>query len=401
MLMTSLAGDGLSDASSGTMDRQRDYARAAGAAVEIVALTSPARAVAAAAAGDAVADAAGRVRVIPVAGASMLRAVPGLIRVARARAAVFQPALIYTQDPFFSGLAGLAASRAAPGAVLLVGNHSTIFSGDRWIAEKPARNCLLKRLAAHVFRHADAARVVNVDEAAALALACDLEPARIDAIPMPFAIEPFARPVDSAERIRARAMLGAGPDDPLLLWVGRPVPFKRLPVVIDAAGKVLRARPDARFAMVGDRRLAREDLDAMITATGAADRITWLDQGLPHDALPAVFAAADVFLMGSHYEGFGGVLVEAAAAGLPAVSTAADGPRAVIEDGVTGWLVPVDDAAALAHNTLVLLADPEMRVRMGATARARALDRFGYRATLDRVVESWQRQLALGHRNRS
>jgi 2-deoxystreptamine N-acetyl-D-glucosaminyltransferase/2-deoxystreptamine glucosyltransferase len=85
-----------------------------------------------------------------------------------------------------------------------------------------------------------------------------------------------------------------------------------------------------------------------------------------------VLAALDVLVLPSAYEEMGSVLVEAMAAGLPVVASAVGGIPEVVQDGVTGLLVPPGDADALAAALDRLVADPALRARLAAGARAHA-----------------------------
>jgi 2-deoxystreptamine N-acetyl-D-glucosaminyltransferase/2-deoxystreptamine glucosyltransferase len=93
-----------------------------------------------------------------------------------------------------------------------------------------------------------------------------------------------------------------------------------------------------------------------------------------HSAVPAVLASLDVLVLPSAYEEMGSVLVEAMASGLPVVASAVGGIPEVVRDGETGLLVPPGDVAALAGVLDRLAADPELRARLAAGARARARD---------------------------
>src|SRR5204862_7010979 len=101
---------------------------------------------------------------------------------------------------------------------------------------------------------------------------------------------------------------------------------------------------------------------------------------------PALTARATACVRASLKEGLPRALMEAAAAGRPAVATDVGGNREVIVDGVTGFLVPVGDAEALADRLARLLGDPALCRRLGAAARARAARLYDERAVTERIL---------------
>lgn len=113
---------------------------------------------------------------------------------------------------------------------------------------------------------------------------------------------------------------------------------------------------------------------------GLAGRIRFL--GMRED-VPELIAASQVYLLISHWEGFPRSILEALRAGLPVVATDVGGVREAVLDGETGFVVPEKDHAILAERLRTLLADPTLRGRMGAAARALYEAHF----TFDRLVE--------------
>lgn len=174
---------------------------------------------------------------------------------------------------------------------------------------------------------------------------------------------------------------------PLLLFVGKLRYYKGVDVLLRAMPGV----PEARLAVVGSgpmgdewRRLAAE--------TGAADRIRFLGE-VPDAALPAVYHAADVFVLpaSARSEAFGTVLVEAMAAGLPLVTTdLGTGTSWVNRHGTTGLVVPPRDPAALATALTTLLADVDRRNAMGTAGSERALSEFGVQRMVNRVLTIYE-----------
>ncbi|MDR3685359.1 MAG: glycosyltransferase [Coriobacteriia bacterium] len=186
--------------------------------------------------------------------------------------------------------------------------------------------------------------------------------------------EPSASVLARAEKIRAEH---AGRK--IVLFVGRLVYYKGADVLVRAMANV-----DADVIFVGRGPLESE-LREIAAANGVASRTTWVAP-TGDDELHAYYHAADVFALPSvaNSEAFGLVQIEAHAAGTPAVSTnlPTSVPYANL-DGVTGIMVPVGDVAALAEALNRLLADDELRARLGAQARERALTTF----TIPRMVE--------------
>lgn len=100
------------------------------------------------------------------------------------------------------------------------------------------------------------------------------------------------------------------------------------------------------------------------------------------DDVPELLAAADVLLLTSRPpEGMPGVLIEAGLAGIPAVSTDVPGAGEVIEDGVTGFIVGVDDSRGMADALERLIADRDVRLSMGDSARSRCVEHFSIRSS--------------------
>ena len=103
--------------------------------------------------------------------------------------------------------------------------------------------------------------------------------------------------------------------------------------------------------------------------------------------MPALYRTVDLVVLPSYREGLPKGLIEAAACGLPLVTTDVPGCREVVTDGVEGLLVPARDPAALAGAIGRLAADPALRKRMGEAARTKALACFDERLIISQVLE--------------
>jgi glycosyltransferase involved in cell wall biosynthesis len=187
------------------------------------------------------------------------------------------------------------------------------------------------------------------------------------------------------DRRTVRAALGVDDDTVLVGTVGRLVAEKGLPELFAA---VTRLPGNFVLVVVGAPDPVKPD------AIGADELTRAREHGvrfLGHrDDVDALYAAMDVFVLASHREGFPRAGMEAAAMGLPAVATDVRGCREVVDDGVTGSLVPADDPAALAE-ALRALQDPGLRRALGAAARTRAQQHFDERRVVEIVLDAYRR----------
>ncbi|MCO5166777.1 MAG: glycosyltransferase [Planctomycetes bacterium] len=201
--------------------------------------------------------------------------------------------------------------------------------------------------------------------------------------------------IDAApdRRDALRAELGVPPDHALIANVAHMADHKGQRYLVEAMPAILAARPRTVCAIVGDGELKGE-LEALAARLGVTGQLRF--PGFRED-VPSLLKALDVFVMPSHMEGLGTSVLDAMAAGAPVVGTRAGGMPESIEDGVTGLLCPVRDAAALAAAVLRLLDDPALGGRLAAAARARVVERFSTDAMVEGTIRAYQR-LAGGRR---
>jgi SAM-dependent methyltransferase len=159
-----------------------------------------------------------------------------------------------------------------------------------------------------------------------------------------------------------------------VLFVGRLVPEKALETWLAVAARVAAARPDVRFTVAGDG-ARRSALEARATALGIAHRVAFLGR-VPHAGLAPLYGRAAVLLLTSRSEGFGRVVVEAAAANTPAVAAGVGGVPDAVEHGVTGFVHAPDDVEGMAASVVALLDDPARRRALGVAAARHARTRF-------------------------
>jgi phosphatidylinositol alpha 1,6-mannosyltransferase len=177
----------------------------------------------------------------------------------------------------------------------------------------------------------------------------------------------WGRGVDTARfnpaRRSARIREWIAPGGELIVgYVGRLAPEKRVELLA-----AITALPGVRLVIVGggpaEAALRRQMPGALFLGPRRGDE------------LADIYASLDVFVHSGPYETFGQTVQEAAASGLPVVAPAAGGPLDLVDDGVTGYLVPPGDADAYAKAVAKLAGDPAARAAFGAAGRSKALSR--------------------------
>ncbi|RME08693.1 MAG: glycosyltransferase family 1 protein [Anaerolineae bacterium] len=177
----------------------------------------------------------------------------------------------------------------------------------------------------------------------------------------------------------AKEFIGIPASDTMLLYVGRIEPLKGVGLLIEAIGR-MRARGglDGRHLCIsiigGDPHVSREEMSAEMARlhdlrlqNGLEDLVTFLGRR-GQDTLPYYYSAADAVVMPSYYESFGMVALEAMACGTPVVASQVGGLAFLVQDGETGFHIPVGDVEALADRLTRLLNDRRLRQRMAARA---------------------------------
>jgi glycosyltransferase involved in cell wall biosynthesis len=252
------------------------------------------------------------------------------------------------------------------------GNNTDVVIDD----ELPNRagRWLMKRLIRHVYRSADCFLANSTDMAATLTPALGLDPARVRVI---------HNPIDIA---KVSALSGAdlpeAPQRPFIVTAGRLAHQKGHDVLLRAFA-ASRAARELDLVIIGQGALEAE-LKALAAELGVADRVHF--QGFVTNPW-AWFARARLFVLASRWEGCPNAVGEALACGAPTLVTDCRfGPRELVEHGTSGWVVRSGSVGALEAGLDLLLSDPALAARLGASARRRA-SQFN----LDRMVGEYSR----------
>lgn len=172
-------------------------------------------------------------------------------------------------------------------------------------------------------------------------------------------------------RVAVRRELGLG-QGPVLLMVARFAEQKGHPLLLEAWPEVLEHDPTSVLLLAGEGPTVMP-VAHQIAARGLAGSVRLLGQ---RRDVPDLMAAADLLVLASSFEGLPLVVLEAMAAGLPVVATAAAGTTEAVENQVTGWLSPVGDAPALAGTIGRALSNPVRLAEAGRAGRRRFEERF-------------------------
>jgi glycosyltransferase involved in cell wall biosynthesis len=191
------------------------------------------------------------------------------------------------------------------------------------------------------------------------------------------------RPAGDQERTAIRRELQLA-GAPLAIFAGRLVTEKGIDKLIDAWPRVLRSLPDAQLLLVGEG-AERPALEIRVRQLSLAHRVRFIASQA--DVAPYL-RAADAFVLPSYAEGMPIALLEAMACGLPCIATAVGGSTQLIDDGVTGRLVPPGDTSALAGSLIEALSGGV--AERGRQARERIVATYSLDIVTDRHIELYE-----------
>ncbi|WP_347753619.1 glycogen synthase [Agrococcus sp. ProA11] len=232
-----------------------------------------------------------------------------------------------------------------------------------------------------------------------------LDPERVVTIYNGIDLEAWS-PNHDADRARE---LGLDPDHPSIVFVGRITRQKGLPHLLRAARELpdgvqlilCAGAPDTPEIMAEVKALVQE-------LQQTREGVVWIDESLPREDLCALLTHATTFVCPSVYEPLGIVNLEAMACGAPVVGSGTGGIPEVIDDGVTGFVVPIDQVqdgtgtptdpdryeADLADALSRMVADPEAAKRMGEAGRERARTHFNWEQIAEQTREVYATVIA-------
>ncbi len=285
--------------------------------------------------------------------------------------------VIQAQDPFAFGIVAVLLGKLARKPVNVCIYGPNVFDPN-WRANSRI-NALLAPIGRWVLRRSQGLQVDGKMTVRSLT-AAGINPASISLKPVVPANLPTFLQIDRESVHNAV---------PRLLFVGRLSPQKNIPVLLEAARIVKDADHRFELEIVGEGPLAK-DLRALSERLGLAEFVRFREP-VSRDAIIGIFAAADLFVLTSDSEGYARVLMEAAAASLPIVTTAVSGSDDAVNDGESGFIVPIGSAQAVAEKLALLIGDPALRQRMGAAARTHIRQNADPESNTPAQVAIWRR----------
>ncbi len=222
------------------------------------------------------------------------------------------------------------------------------------------------------------------DAVAAVLRAGGVEADRIEVVRS--AVGPLPAPERSRGELRRE--LGVGEGERMALTTAALVDHKDHATAVDAMARV---RGPVRLFLAGTGRL-RGSLQARIDGLGLGERVVLLGH---RDDVPDLLRAADLYVAASHLEGLNTALMDAGLAGLPAAATRAGGIPEVVEDGVTGLLVPRKNPERLANAIDRLSMDGGLRATLGRAAAERVASEFSVDRMVEQTLRAYRRVLGV------
>jgi colanic acid/amylovoran biosynthesis glycosyltransferase len=177
-----------------------------------------------------------------------------------------------------------------------------------------------------------------------------------------------------------------------ILCVATLSPAKGLPLLIKAVDRLVRQGRSIHLRLVGDGP-HRRDLESEIARLGLEGHTT-LEGNCNQDRVQAFYREADLFALASFAEGVPVVLMEAMAMELPCVTTWITGIPELIRHGIDGWLVAPGDVDQLADAIAKLMDDPELRQRLGRSARIQVQEKYDLVRNTEHLAAIYRRRLA-------
>lgn len=212
---------------------------------------------------------------------------------------------------------------------------------------------------------------------------------KVQSIPNGIVLEDYQRKYSKEE---SRDLLHLPQKENIVLFVGSLTPRKAPDILVKAMSLVLKRCPDSLLLFVGDG-YYRKELEALAKEYGILENVVFMGF-VDDDNKKLCYSAADIFVLPSRSEGFGIVLLEALAYGLPLIVSDLEVFHSVVQDGYNGFFTEKENERELASKIISLLNDINLRKKMGKTAEKR-VQNFGWDSIADETLKFYTEVLRL------
>jgi glycogen(starch) synthase len=282
-------------------------------------------------------------------GKTLIGAFLRALRVACREAKTGQYDLVTTQDVLYAGLIGYLVARwyRLPLFVQVHGDH---LDNERWFKSKVGKfNRLMNVVGKYILRRADQVRVVSNRLKEQLIQNYKLNADRVISIPIGTNTSMFVPPTTENR-------------EPIIAFAQRLILEKQPMLFVAVTSEVMRRLPLVKVVIAGEG-FMKEEMIAAYEAAGLIDRVTFLG-AIRQPELVLLYQQATCYVHTADWEGWGMPMIEAMAAGCPVVTTDTGCAGEAIKDGVTGFVTPINDEAALITATEKLLTNDNIWQKM-------------------------------------
>ncbi|MBW2045131.1 MAG: glycosyltransferase family 4 protein [Deltaproteobacteria bacterium] len=293
---------------------------------------------------------------------------------------------ITTEDPFTTGFVGYLLKRKF-GIPLNVQAHIDFFDNQYWMRLRKI-NRFFNGLGKFTCRHADTIRVVARETKEKLE-ASGISPERISLISVHSELNHFNNLDGAGTR---KHFLSKGFEQ-ILLFVGRLVKQKDIPNLFNAFEIIVKEKPKALLLLVG-KGPKRDILEKLAHDKGIASNLIFTG-AVEHSVIQEYYAASDIFVLPSIFEGRATVIVEAILSKKPIVTTDVSGLREWMIDEETGFIVKRKDPQAFAEKVLCLLDNPEIAKSFGEKGYQLAQSKLKEIGDIGSMIRLWEKTASL------
>lgn len=292
--------------------------------------------------------------------------------------------VITTQDVFFTGVTGYLLKRKYD-IPLNVQFHADFLDNKYWIKES-ILNYILNVIGKFIVKRANSVRVVSSTIEQKI-IKFDIKKNEIINIPTGGGININKFMDKDGNKIRNKYLTNKY--DRLILFIGRISKQKNLPNLLNAIYEVIKKHPNALFLIAGDG-IEKSSLMKMSEELKIGNNVIFVGS-VPYEEIPYYYAACDLFVLPSNYEGTARVLEEAAASGRPIVTTNVSGASDVVINGVTGYIVEPENPNKLAEKILKVIDDRELAKGMGKKGQKYVFEKYDRSKNVYEIIDMWRR----------